>query len=108
MGILKTIGAALMSSSQVLYTKIIGTLTSLVSVAHVAQMHNWVWIVVGIGQAQSVALPKIAVHVPWPTQAESRVTTIRRWLQNLKLDVWSLYRPVLEHALQDWHTLPRK
>jgi len=94
-----------MSSSQVLYTKIIATLTSLVSVAHVAQMQNWVWIVVGIVQAQSVALPKMAVHVPWPTQAESRVTTIRRWLKNLQVDVWSFYRPVLEHVLCDWHTV---
>jgi hypothetical protein len=94
-----------MSSSQELYTRIIGTLTSLVSVPHVAQLKNWVWLVVGILQAQSVALPKIAVHIPWQIAAESRVTTIRRWLKNLKIDVWSFYRPVLEHALQGWHTV---
>lgn len=94
-----------MNSSQELYTKIIGTLTSLVSVSHVAQLKNWVWIVVGILQAQSVALPKIALHIPGEIAAESRVTTIRRWLKNLKIDVWSLYRPVLEQALQGWHAV---
>jgi hypothetical protein len=52
-----------------------------------------------------VALPKIAVHIPWQITAESRVTTIRRWLKNLKIDVWSFYRPVLEHALQGWCTV---
>jgi len=94
-----------MSSSEVLYTKVIETLASLASVSHVAQMKNWVWIVVGIIQAQSVALPKIATHIPGTAQAESRVTTIRRWLANVKVDVWSLYRPVLEHALQGWQAI---
>ncbi len=37
-----------MSSSQVLYTNLIRTLSALVSVTHIAQMNNWVWIVVGI------------------------------------------------------------
>lgn len=94
-----------MSSSQVLYTKIMRTLSLLVSVSHIAQMKNWVWIVVGILQAQSVALPKIAVYIPWQVQAESRLTTIRRWLKNLRVESWGFYRPVLEHALQDWRTV---
>jgi hypothetical protein len=27
---------------------------------------------------------------------------IRRWLMNFHVDVWSFYKPVLEHALADW------
>ncbi len=27
---------------------------------------------------------------------------IRRWLMNFHVDVWSFYKPVLEHALKDW------
>jgi hypothetical protein len=94
-----------MSSSEILYTKVMETLASLVSVSHVAQMKNWVWIVVGIIQAQSVALPQIATHIPGVAKAESRVTTIRRWLANVKIEVWGLYRPVLEHALQGWQAV---
>lgn len=94
-----------MSSSQELYTRVIHTLSPLVNVAHIAHLTNWVWIVVGIMQAQSVALSQIAVYIPGEAQAESRVTTIRRWLKNFRVDVWAFYRPVLEHVLQQWQTV---
>jgi hypothetical protein len=94
-----------MSSSQELYTRLMETLNSLVSVTHIAEVKNWVWIVVGILQSNSVALSQIATHIPGETQAESRVTTIRRWLKNFHVDVWNFYRPVLDHVLEDWHTV---
>ena len=59
-----------MSSSRELYTRVIHTLSPLVSVAHMAQLTNWVWIVVGILQANSVALSQIATHIPSAAQAE--------------------------------------
>jgi len=82
----------------------IHTLSPLVSVAHIAHLTNWVWIVVGMVQAQSVALSQIAVYIPGEAQAESRVTTIRRWLMNFRVDVWAFYRPVLEQVLEHWQT----
>ena len=94
-----------MSSSQELYTRLIQTLSPLVNVAHIAHLTNWVWIVVGILQANSMALSRIAVHIPGEASAESRVTTIRRWLKNFRVDVWALYRPILEHVLQQWQTV---
>ena len=94
-----------MSSSRELYTRVIHTLSPLVSVAHMAQLTNWVWIVVGMLQANSMALSRIATHIPGEAKAESRVTTIRRWLKNFRVDVWEFYRPVLEHALQGWQTV---
>ena len=74
-----------MNSSEELYNRLEGTLSTLVSVPHVAELKS-----------------KIATYVPGETQAESRVTMIRRWLMNLHVDVWSFYKPVLEHALKDW------
>jgi hypothetical protein len=74
-------------------------------VAHIAQLTNWVWIVVGIVQANSIALSHIAIHLPGEAKAESRVTTIRRWLKNFQVDVWEFYRPVLEQAMQGWQTV---
>jgi hypothetical protein len=56
-------------------------------VLHLKHLTNWTWMVVGILQANSIALSKIATHIPSPAEAESRVTTIRRWLKNL-IDVW--------------------
>lgn len=91
-----------MSSSDELYQRLIGTMGTLVSVKHIAELKNWIWIVVGILQSESIALSKIATYIPGETQAESRVTMIRRWLKNFHVDVWSFYKPVLEHALEDW------
>jgi len=81
-----------MSSSKELYTRLINTLSPLVSVAHIAHLTNWVWIVVGILQANSMALSRIATHIPGDAKAESRVTTIRRWLKNFRVDVWDATR----------------
>ncbi len=94
-----------MSSSRELYTRLIHTLSPLVNVAHISHLTNWVWIVVGIVQANSIALSRIATYIPGDAQAESRVTTIRRWLMNFRVDVWEFYRPVLEQALQGWQSV---
>lgn len=94
-----------MGSSHELYNRLIGKLNALVEVSHLKHLTNWVWIVVGILQANSIALSKIANHIPSATEAESRVTTIRRWLKNMKIDVWELYRPVLEHVLEGWEAV---
>jgi hypothetical protein len=93
-----------MSSSHELYNRIFLTLRPLVAVSNIKQLNNWVWIVVGILQANSIALGKIATHIPAGSPvAESRVTTIRRWLQNPRIDVWAFYRPILNQVLGPWH-----
>lgn len=94
-----------MSNSSELYHRLVHAVHPLVSVSHIQQLANWMWIVVGIVQADSIALSKIATFVPGKAEAESRVTTIRRWLKNYRIDVWRLYRPILEHALRNWSTV---
>jgi hypothetical protein len=93
-----------MSSSHELYKRIIVTLGPLVSVSNLKQLSNWVWISVGIIQANSVNLGPIATHIPvGSAKAKSRIATIRRWLVNSKIEVWHCYRPLLEHILDGWH-----
>ena len=94
-----------MSSSDELYNRLIQTVHPLVEVSHIRQLTNWMWIVVGILQANSIALSKIATFVPGEAEAESRVTTIRRWLKNWRVDVWTFYRPILEHVLDGWRAV---
>jgi len=94
-----------MSSSDELYNRLIQTVHPLVEVSHIRQLTNWMWIVVGILQANSTALSKIATFVPGEAEAESRVTTIRRWLKNWRVDVWTFYRPILEHVLDGWRAV---
>jgi hypothetical protein len=92
-----------MSNSSELYHRLVHAVQPLVSVSHISQLANWMWIVVGILQADSIALSRIATFIPGHAEAESRVTTIRRWLKHFRVDVWELYRPILEHVLKDWH-----
>ena len=94
-----------MSSSQELYVRLITTVGPLVKVSHISHLDNWMWIVVGILQSNSLALSQIALHIPSPAYAESRMATIRRWLQDHRVVVWDMYRPVLEAVLIDWHAV---
>jgi hypothetical protein len=94
-----------MSSSQELYNRLITTVGPLVKVSHISHLDNWIWMVVGILQSNSLALSQIALHIPTPAYAESRVTTLRRWLQDRHVDVWVLYRPVLEKVLTGWRAV---
>jgi hypothetical protein len=94
-----------MSSSQELYVRLITKVGPLVQVSHISHLDNWMWIVVGILQSNSLALSKITLHIPSPAYAESRVTTIRRWLQDYQVVVWDLYRPVLEAVLTGWQAV---
>ena len=92
-----------MSSSYELYIRIIGTVRPLVTVSNLKQLNTWVWLAVSILQARSIALGQLVLHIPvGSSEAESRLTTVRRWLKNPRIDVWAFYRPVLEHALQGW------
>jgi len=91
-----------MSISKELYTRLEQAIMPLVEVSHAHHLSNWLWIVSGVLQSKSVALSQIATCLPMETKAEARITRIRRWLKNARVDVWSLYRPILEHVLRDW------
>jgi hypothetical protein len=91
-----------MSSSQELYNRLNQKLRELVHVKNGKQVTNWIWIVVGVLQSQSPNLSKIANCLPMETQANSRVTLIRRWLMNPHVKVWMFYKKILEHVLAGW------
>jgi hypothetical protein len=93
-----------MSSSDELYNRLDEKLRGLVQVKNRKQVTNWIWIIVGILQSQSVNLSQIANYLPLETKAESRVTLIRRWLTNPHVKVWKFYKKILEHALSNWST----
>ena len=94
-----------MSSSQELYNRLNEKLRELIHVKNGKQVTNWIWIIVGILQSQSSNLSKIANYLPMETEAESRVTLIRRWLMNPHISVWKFYKTILEHVLSGWSTV---
>lgn len=91
-----------MGSSQEIYNRIEEKLESIIEYDDVRHMKNLLWIVVGIIQEETVNLSKIAQSIPGKTKAQSRVTKIRRWLMNEKIDVWQYYKLILAHVLRNW------
>ena len=73
-------------------------------VSNIKQLTNLIWLVVGVIDGQSIALSQLANLLPGEADAESRVTRIREWLKNPKVEVWALYQVLLRHVLrgQDW------
>ena len=53
-----------MSSSSILYIRLFEQLRIFHPNIHVKRIANWVWIVVGLIQSQSVHLSEIAQHIP--------------------------------------------
>jgi hypothetical protein len=70
---------------------------------NIKQIVNLIWLVIGVINARSVALSKIANSLPGQIEAESRVTRIRRWLNNGHVEVWALYQPLLAEVLSGWY-----
>lgn len=91
-----------MSSSQQLYSKVITQLEQFHPQLHRRRLANWVWIIVGMIQAQSVQLSLIANHIPDATDAVARIAKVRRWLKNPHLDTQMLYAPIITHVLKPW------
>lgn len=91
-----------MSSSQELYNRLNETLRELVPVKNGKQVTNWIWIIVGVLQSRSSNLSHIANCLPLETNAESRVTLIRRWLMNPQIKVWLFYKKILAQVLSGW------
>jgi Transposase DDE domain len=91
-----------MSSSQELYNRLKEKLKELVHVKNSKQVTNWIWIVVGILQSNSCNLSQVANFLPMETDAESRVTLLRRWLMNSHVKVWSFYKKVLDQVFSGW------
>jgi len=91
-----------MSSSQTLYTQVFATLRTFHPNIHLKRMANWVWVIVGLIQAQSVHLSEIANHIPGEAQAAGRIMKIRRWLSNKHITTRTLYEPIIQQVLTGW------
>jgi hypothetical protein len=61
------------------------------------------WMMVGLIHSGWISLTAWAPYVVSRAQfAQSTVRRFRRWLDNDKIDVVSLYGPLIEHALAEW------
>jgi hypothetical protein len=92
-----------MSSSAQLYTAVFTKLGDAHPTLHAKRLANWIWIVVGLIQGQSVQLSSIANHIPDDTDAVSRIAKVRRWLASRFLLSRPLYHPLIGEVLTAWN-----
>lgn len=92
-----------MSSSAQLYTAVFTKLRAAHPTLHAKRLANWIWIVVGLIQGQSVQLSSIANHIPDDTDAVSRIAKVRRWLKSRFLSSRTLYQPLIGEVLTAWN-----
>ena len=85
-------------SSKQLYNPLNEKMSELVKVKNRKQSANWIWIIVGIIQSESCNLSKIANYLPMETEAESRVTLVRRCFRDDKSRGLDMAHIRLQHA----------
>lgn len=93
-----------MSSSQEVYTRIAEKLQTVHPTLHWRRLSNWIWIIVGLIQGQSVHLSQLALHIPGLAKEAGRIARIRRWLANDAIDTRTLYDPLIRDVLQPWRS----
>ena len=74
----------------------------------VRHLQTFVWMVVGLIQAEGVRLPAWVPFVQGRARyAQSTQRRFRRWLGNRRIEVAPLYGPLIQQALREWgkHTL---
>jgi hypothetical protein len=92
-----------MSINEGLYTALFNRLRAAHPETHVKRIANWVWIIVGLIQSQSVHLSEIALHLPGDGPAVARIAKVRRWLANPFIQPRAFYQPLIETVLSHWH-----
>jgi hypothetical protein len=61
------------------------------------------WMLVGLIHSEWISLTAWAPYAVSRAQyAQSTVRRFRRWLDNAKIDVLSLYSPLIQQALAEW------
>jgi hypothetical protein len=91
-----------MSSSHQLYQRVFTKLHALHPTLHQKRLADWIWVIVGLIQSQSVQLSAIANHIPSDGQAAGRIARFRRWLASKWIVSRTLYHPLIHGVLQAW------
>lgn len=91
-----------MSDSQRLHTSLLSMLEPSLAQEDFRNVDTLAWAMTGILLQKTVNLPAWATIVPDSSDAKARELRFRRWLQNAKLNVQSLYAPFITGALKDW------
>ena len=66
-------------------------------------LYTFVWMIVGLIESKTISLPEWAPFVDSrATFAQSTVRRFSRWLNNKRIKIHELYRPIIQEALIEW------
>jgi len=92
-----------MENTPHLYDTLVRVLSQYATWLDQRHLKTLAWMMVGLIQAGGISLTAWAPYVVSRAQyAQSTVRRFRRWLDNDKIDVLSLYGPCIQHALAEW------
>lgn len=70
---------------------------------HLSHLKTCIWLVTALIHTGSVSLTKWSIYIPCRGKfAQSRQRRIRRWLNNSRINVHRLYKPLITASLADW------
>lgn len=70
---------------------------------HLGHLTTCIWIIVALIQTGSVNLTKWTIYIPCRgLYAQSKQRRIQRWLNNPRINVHRLYKPLIQAALANW------
>lgn len=71
--------------------------------SHLCHLQTCVWLIVALIHTGSVNLTKWSIYIPCRGKfAQSRQRRIQRWLNNPRINVHRLYKPIIKAALSNW------
>ena len=92
-----------MENTPHLYDTLVRVLSQYATWLDQRHLKTLAWMMGGMIQAGGISLtawaPYVLSRAPY---AQSTVRRFRRWLDNDKIDVLSLYGPCIQHALAEW------
>ena len=92
-----------MENTPYLYNTLVQVLGPHAKWADLRHLKTLAWMMVGLLHSGWINLPAWAPYVVSRAQySQSTVRRFRRWLDNDKIEVFSLYGPLIQHALAEW------
>lgn len=85
------------------YTTLLSYLCQALPTLRRTQVRNlalWVW---GLLRARHCALGRVADELPIEGTKASRIRRLKRWLMNSRIEVDTIYGPLVQRTLQRWH-----
>lgn len=71
--------------------------------SHLCHLKTCIWMIIALIHAGNVNLTKWSMYVPCRGKiAQSRQRRIQRWLNNPRINVHRIYKPLVKTALSDW------